>query len=54
MDENELSCTEHLNFEVLHITAINEPVWRNHRLGFALSTLIWNLRRQFPRREKIT
>ena len=25
MDENELSCTKHLNFEVLHITAINEP-----------------------------
>ena len=35
MDENELSCTEYLNFEVLHITAINEPVWRNRRLGGA-------------------
>ena len=35
MDENELSCTKHLNFEVLHITTINEPVWRNRRLGGA-------------------
>ena len=53
MDENELSCTEHLNFEVLHITAINEPVWRNHRLGFALSTQFGICVASFPAGRKL-